>query len=146
MNNVISKAFEKAQALSKASGAEDDISRLPEQVQNFLLVYAAQGVIDNGGYCYFFESDWPQNPPYSKFIDAYSEIGCVSQANELQRIVLTFPFSDPHMKAKERQKFIKENYDEENFKVTVWGDKLCGDEEVWRKLADYYQNHANIFA
>lgn len=146
MNDIISEAFEKAQALSNAIGTETDIELLPKPVQIFMLVYAAQGVIDNGGYCYFFESDWPSNPPYSSFINAYSEIGCHKQSKELSRVVSMFPFADPHLKAEERKKYIKENYDDDTFEVRGWGEKLCGDNEVWRQLTVYYQEHAYDFA
>jgi hypothetical protein len=55
----------------------DDMSRLPESVRIFLLVNGAQGVIDNGGYNCFFGQDWPGNPPYGDFADAYEAIGCM---------------------------------------------------------------------
>ncbi len=63
----ISWAFKKA--LKKLDKARDDLDVLPPTVATFLLVHSAQGVIDNGGYRYFFESDWPNNPFYSRFVD-----------------------------------------------------------------------------
>ena len=77
------------------TGVGDDMSRLPESVRIFLLVNGAQGVIDNGGYNYFFEEDWPGSPPYEDFVDAYEAIGCIRQAADLRRVVATFPFSEP---------------------------------------------------
>ena len=62
------------------TSVDDDMSRLPESVRIFLLVNGAQGVIDNGGYNYFFEADWPGTPPYEVFADAYEAIGCIRQA------------------------------------------------------------------
>ena len=51
-----------AQQMLTAVG--DDASLLPESVRIFLLVNGAQGVIDNGGYKYFFGEDWLGKPPY----------------------------------------------------------------------------------
>jgi hypothetical protein len=75
MTEIIDKAFK--QATTKLKEVGEKIDDLPRSVAIFLIVYSAQGVIDNGGYRYFFESDWPDNPPYSKFYDAYSAIGCI---------------------------------------------------------------------
>ena len=35
--------------------ADEDLARLPETVRALFLVHAAQGVIDNGGYRFFFD-------------------------------------------------------------------------------------------
>jgi hypothetical protein len=51
------------------------MSRLPQNVRIFLLVNGAQGIIDNGGYKYFFGQDWPGTPPYDDFANAYEAIG-----------------------------------------------------------------------
>ena len=146
MNDIISKAFNKAKILADASNDEDDLRLLPESVQTFVLVYAAQGVIDNGGYFSFFDSDWPNSPPYSDFIDAYAKIGCKAQSKDFKRVVSSFPFTDPHLKPDERQKYMDDNYDEDNFEIKGWGDMLCGDEEVWQKLATYYKLNEREFA
>jgi len=54
--DILSEGFGKAEI--KLKKASDDICRLPDAIRNFLLVYSAQGVIDNGGYRYFFQSNW----------------------------------------------------------------------------------------
>ncbi len=140
----LSEAFEKAKRkLSKMKG---NIFFLPSAVSNFLLVYSAQGVIDNGGYEYFFGGDWPHNPPYSKFVNAYRAIGCIKQSEDLARVVATFPFEKPELNETPRKKYIQDNYDKEHFEVKGWGDILCGDEEVWQKLRQYYEDNIKEFA
>ena len=136
-------AFKKAVLMLQANSGE--IESLPEPVKIFLLVHGAQGIIDNGGYRYFFESDWPDNPPYETFIRAYEVIGCDSQAEELRRVVATFPFARPELHKERRNAFIDANFDGEADSVRGWGDALCGDEDVWRKLADYYEAHKAAF-
>jgi hypothetical protein len=88
---------------------EKDLDLLPSAVQHFIRVYAAQGVIDNGGYRYFFESNWPGKPPYSVFIEAYKAISCEKQSKELERIVNSFPFEKPHLYKNKRQKYMDAN-------------------------------------
>lgn len=141
--DILSDGFAKAQIELKKAG--DDIFRLPDAIRIFLLVYSAQGVMDNGGYRYFFESNWPQNPPYSTFIEAYKAIGCISQAGELERIVSSFPFDNPHLKESDRNSYMDENYDEDKFEIKGWGHKLCGDAEIWDQLKKYYVSNCDLF-
>ena len=143
MADIIHKAFELS--VVKLRKAHDNIDALPKAVANFLRVYSAQGVIDNGGYRYFFESDWPDNPPYSKFTDAYFQIGCKKQSRELARIVSTFPFKNSHLNQDARNKYMDENLDEDEYEVKEWGDALCGDEEIWTKLEAYYLHNKGDF-
>ena len=143
MTNNIDKAFE--QATIKLKKVDDHIDDLPRSVANFLIVYSAQGVIDNGGYRYFFGADWPNNPPYSKFVGAYSAIGCVKQSHDMDRVVSTFPFENPHLSESKRIKFIEANYDEDEFEVKGWGEMLCGDNDVWEKLESYYLENIKDF-
>jgi hypothetical protein len=133
-------------AEDKLAAADEDMSRLPESVRVFLLVHGAQGVIDNGGYRYFFESDWPNTPPYEVFASAYETIGCVEQAADLRRVVATFPFPDPHLDSDKRQAFIDEHYDEDECEVRGWGEAICGDDVIWKKLAGYAKQHVHDFA
>ena len=143
MADIISEAFKQAAAKLKSVG--DDIDKLPKIVSTFLIVYSAQGVLDNGGYRYFFESDWPDNQQYSKFIEACSEIGCIKQSTELARVISTFPFENPHLDESARNKYIDSNLDEEEFELKGWGDALCGDQEVWTKLEAYYLDNKEEF-
>jgi hypothetical protein len=144
MPDILSKGFDKAERLlKKANGNMDSI---PTTAANLLIIVSAQGVIDNGGYKYFFESDWPMQPPYSRFIEAYSAIGCEKQAADFARVVSSFPFDEPHLNAEKRNEFMDANYDEDEGIVKGWGDMLCGDEEVWSKLETYFLENVKDFA
>ncbi len=144
MTDILSAGFDKAERLLKK--ARGNMDSIPTSAANLLIIFSAQGVIDNGGYRYFFESDWPKQPPYSRFIEAYSAIGCEKQAADLARVVSTFPFDEPHLNAEKRNQFMDANYDEDECIVNGWGDMLCGDEEVWSKLEAYYLKNKKDFA
>src|ERR687890_591346 len=73
-----------------------DLRKLPARLRTVVLVHAAQGIIDNGGVQYFFESDFPGQPPYSVFVDAYHTIGAEDEAQALADAVKLFPFANPH--------------------------------------------------
>jgi hypothetical protein len=132
-------------ALNKMEDVDNDLNRLSPAVRTFFLVHAAQGTMDNGGYRYFFTEDWPGTPPYQVFISAYETIGCRKQAAELERVVNTFPFPDPHLHKDQREAFIDSNYDKVKFCVPVWGNALRDDNEVWDRLAKYYRKHEAEF-
>jgi len=140
----ISIANDAAQSLLRRTG--NDLSKLPAPVSAFLRVYGAQGVLDNGGYRFFFDADWPETPDYSVFVEAYRTIGCETQAKDLARVVKTFPFSRPHLDRKKRNEFIEKNYDPDKFHVRGWGDALCGDESVWTALTEFVRRHRSLFS
>ena len=144
MDDIISKTFRRLE--EQYGHIEGSLDSLPQVVANFLRIHAAQGVIDNGGYPHFFDSDWPGHPPYSRFIEAYLAIGCEEQAREIERVIATFPFDNPHLHEDDRKKYMGENYDDEKDEVRGWGDALCGDKRVWEKLADYCIEHQDELA
>jgi hypothetical protein len=110
---------------------------LKEPYKTVAIISSTQGVIDNGGLSYFFENDWPGNPDYSVFIEAYKNIGIIQGALTLSKAVSSFPFQEPHKNLKGRNSYIEENYDEDEFQVKGWDESLCGDEEVWSKLTNW---------
>jgi ankyrin repeat protein len=140
-DDLIHIVFENAQAKYEF----EDITKLPPIIANFVLVHAAQGVIDNGGYKAFFQADWPNNQPYRLFVNAYRAIGCEKQANDFERVIASFPFDSPHLHADLRNKYMDENYDNDSFDVKTWGDALCGDEEVESNLEAYIIKHKSEF-
>src|SRR5690606_5096314 len=92
----------------------------------------AQGVIDNGGFQYFFESDWPDRPAYDEFVSAYRAIGLAEEAETFQRAIEWFPFPDAHLHVERRNEFIDRN----GFPKEL--DTLCGSDRVWIKLDEYF--------
>ncbi len=120
-----------------------DFDRIEPWEAVVVRIYSAQGVIDNGGYRYFFEANFPGTPDYSVFVDAYRAIGCEAQADDLARVVTTFGFPDPHRDLALRLRYIEEYFDDEAYEVVGWGDALCGDPEVWTRVATYARSHAS---
>lgn len=132
-------------AWAQLEAAAGDLSVLPVPVAQFIRVHNAQGVHDNGGFRAFFEHQWPGQPDYGSFVEAYRAIGCGDQADELARVVDTFGFAAPHTRPELRRAYISEHFEDAVDGVPKWGDALCGDEEVWAALLRFGRQHAADF-
>jgi hypothetical protein len=126
-----------------------DPDKLPPAVRTVVLVPAAQGIIDNGGLQYFFESDFPGQPPYSVFVEAYRAIGADAEARALADAVQLFPFANPHKFQRRRDtfltRFLNGDAHRPDSPFNPYTDKLCGNQEVWRLLEQYVRVHAELF-
>src|SRR5579863_7069036 len=74
-----------------------DPSKLDLPQQTVAILYSVQAIIDNGGFQYLFENDFPSDPPYSNFAEAYRRIGANAAAERLEKAVAVFPFESPHL-------------------------------------------------
>ena len=120
-----------------------DPSKLAIPLQIVVLVTHAQGLIDNGGFRYFFENDMPGNPEYSVFSDAYRQIGAAKAASLIDLAVNLFPFENPHILFEKRNEYMDSR--EESDELFAIGDEVCGDETIWQKLESYIKGHAALF-
>ena len=133
-----------------AAAKAGDVTKLVTPIRTVALVHAAQGVIDNGGLQYFFESDFPGKPDYALFVEAYRAIGADDAARTLAQAVALFPFESPHMHVKKRNEFLDSFLDEDDEPVDSPFEpltgKLCGEQSVWEKLKKYVAEHSAAFA
>jgi hypothetical protein len=125
---------------------ETDISRFPRPRQVFITIYSAQGIIDNGGFGYFFESDWPGQPPYSRFSDAYRDIGAANVAGFIDRAASLFGIADPHLHRNARLRYLNENCRNEDAELIKLGYSAIDESRcVFRLLEEYVRRHADDF-
>ncbi len=114
---------------------------LPQQT--VAILYSVQAIIDNGGFQYLFENDFPHDPAYAKFVEAYRRIGANAAAERLEKAVAMFPFENPHLHQDQRLSFMETlDEDSEFFEL---GNEVCGDEKVWTDLEAYATTHAASF-
>lgn len=130
-------------AFAQLEAANGDLTALPVPLQSLVLVYSAQGVIDNGGFQYFFESDWPGSPSYSVFSSAYRAIGATQVANAIDQAIGLFPFDEPQLKLELRNEFLSTL--PENHLLFQLGDSICGNESIWLQLSEYVRQNAQAF-
>jgi len=130
-------------AFKRLEEAGGDLQKLPEPFRTVVIIYSAQGVIDNGGFRCFFEGDWPGQPPYSSISDAHRRIGADVAAECIARAAALLPFADPHLGEDRRHTFLESL--PENSELFTLGDSVCGDKTVWGKLDEYVQRHTSAF-
>lgn len=130
-------------AFDEFKRVDNDLKKLSVPLQTVVLIYAAQGVIDSGGFEYFFENDWPSQPQYNEFVEAYRRIGATAAADRLEKAVALFPFIDPHLHEKLRREFLKALPEESE--LSTLGEALCGDEAIWQLLHNYAEKHVEFF-
>jgi hypothetical protein len=112
----------------------------PQQV--VALIYSAQGVIDNGGFEFFFENDWPDQPPYSVFADAYRAIGADECAECIEVAASLFPFPDPHRAEADRRAYLEEHCEDDDFTLGRLGVRVIEHSDAnFTLLAQYVRMH-----
>jgi hypothetical protein len=127
----------------------NDLSKIPEVTRPIALLYTFQGMVDNGGFRYPMENDFPGNPPYSLFVEAYRRIGALDAAEALAQAVALFPFDSPECKAEARNKFMDSlgtDSEFENSEFCKLSDRVCGDGTIWKRMDEYVARHSLDFA
>ena len=130
-------------AVSCLAAAGGDVEALPLPLQTLLLVEMAQTLIDSGGLEYFYEADFPNNPAYDVFVQAYRRIGAESAADYIEASALMFPFAEPHFFEELRQVWLEKMRIDPQF--AGLGERITGDASVWQKLSQYVQRNIDVF-
>jgi hypothetical protein len=120
-----------------------DALRLPAVLQPIAILYTVRAMIDNGGFRYLFENDFPFSPPYAAFVEAYRQIGANDVADLLERAVALFPFENPHLNQEGRNEYMDSL--PESDPLFLLGDMVCGDERIWTLMGEYVANHRKAF-
>jgi hypothetical protein len=122
---------------------------LPGPQVVYWAVEQAQGIIDNGGFEYFFENDWPKNPPYTVFIEAFCAIGAKETAEWMENVVEMFPFPEPHKDCKRRREYMESCQRREgkwNSIIDKLGNRVIDlSAENYTKLAAYIRANIDAF-
>ncbi len=152
INRDFSELFKRTEVDDAADFAFDvlkslnnDISCMPTSLQTFLRVYLAQGILDNGGLQYFFESNFEDCPPYSVFVDAYVTVGAADAAKLLDQAVAMFNDPDAHLDANARQAVMESLWNDPSEGFADLDLKLCGYESVWDDLRQFVLSHRDEF-
>ena len=139
METISDTIFEQYGELANLNG----ISSIPEPARTLIAIYTAQGIIGNGGFAYFFESDFQDNDSYQTIINSYKNIGLNEHANAIKSVLELFPDGIPHTNTKDREEFIYKYMsgdDEENYSdIVVKAERIIfEDSENVYELADKY--------
>ena len=132
-------------ALACLQAAGGDLQALPLELQTLLLVESAQGIIDSGGLEYFYEADFPNNPPYALFVEAYRRIGARTAADCIEASSLLFPFDEPQYFEPLRQLWLEKFRSEPDHAFARLAREIAADTTVWDRLAEYVESHRAAF-
>jgi hypothetical protein len=110
--------------------ANNRLELLSEPCRTAIIVDTSIGIIVNGGFNYFFEMDFPDNPEYGLFTDAFRHVGLTEIADRFAELVAAFPFDAPHAALALREQFMGNRpaeFDDamtqlENLIYSSWGD------------------------
>ena len=132
-------------AIACLAQAGGDVSRLPVPLQTLLLVESAQTMIESGGLEFFYEADFPNNPPYAMFVEAYRRIGADAAADCIEASSLLFPFEEPELFEELRLLWLEQARLQRGHAFARLSEQIVADASVWSRLADYVQRHRADF-
>lgn len=132
-------------ALDRLTAAGGDVAALAVPLQTLLIVESVQSMIDAGGLEYLYEADFPNNPPYSAFADAYRRIGADAAAGCIEASSLLFPFAEPHLFQELRLLWLERWRAAPGDEFGRLDAQVRADASVWDKLARYVQQHGDAF-
>ncbi len=140
---TIGKPYDYAVTCLEAAGG--DFLALPVPLQTLLLVEAAQGMIDTGGLEFFYEADFPHNPPYAAFVEAYRRVGATEAAACIEATALMFPFAEPEYFEPLRQVWLERLREQPDQAFARHSQRISTDASVWTLLSRYVEDNAAAF-
>ena len=137
------------QVIEKITGVQDfDINAVPDEHRNVVAVITAQAVIDNGGFRYFFESQFEGSSDYQMFVKAYKDVGAAESADALNQALMMFPEGVPPAELEERQKYLEAIFGSDNDaskQINDIEEKILGKVENYSLVASYIRENKNLF-
>ncbi|KPC49929.1 DMP19 family protein [Amantichitinum ursilacus] len=124
---VLDLAYQKI--LAKLPSSKGTPLQLEECLRNFMLVYHAQGILDNGGVEFMMSAAFPGGVQYLDVADAYEFVGLKREAEILRNSI----------------ELVGRYEIETALDLPEWKKAdsfLIGNEEVWLALRDYLRQSA----
>lgn len=110
--------------------------------RTLLLVWSAGGIIDNGGFQYFFEHDF-DGPAVTA---AFDEMGSAGRSELVRRALAFFPDSKPHEDRDERLEFLDAMDESTRGRFEELASAFhTDDRDFRRKIGKYVRDHADAF-
>jgi len=81
----------------------------PVLAADIIIAYNAQGVVDNGGFAYFFEADFP-GKTHHQVAESFRRLDLAEHANLIEKMMALFPEGTPHQDIYARIAFIAERF------------------------------------
>lgn len=88
--------------------AQRNFRALPINIRPIITTGSTQGIIDNGGFPFLFECNWPGLTDWTIFADDYEAIGHKKAAAAFRAALALFPGGKPQRSLKQRRHHIFE--------------------------------------
>ncbi len=118
--------------------AERKLNAVPELIRPVVTTYSAQGVIDNGGFPYFFECNWPGVADWNMFADDFDAVGHKKGAEAIRAALRLFPHGQPQPDLQERRKYIFETLNGLDGDLGKLDAPICGKSALLDRLLVRY--------
>jgi hypothetical protein len=129
--------------LNNGYGDDIDVSLLSAPERVVYLVWAAYGIIGNGGFRFLFEGDFKGDPHFILTAEAFQATGCKKATEAVRRTLAMFPSSRPPKDIHERLRHYLS-------RVKQWPTDMdvqffAADSDLKKCLAGYFRLHADSF-
>ena len=121
-----------------AAVAQKNFRALPPPIRPIITTHSAQGVIDNGGFAYFFECDWPGLDDWNIFAEDFAAVGHDKAAVAIRAALELFPGGRPQSALKERRAHIFGALGGPDGKLGDLDGPICGKSAVLKRLLERY--------
>lgn len=128
--------------ISECFGALDRVKQveaLDQPCRAVVIVYSAWGIIGNGGFQYFFESNFEGDPEFDVFTQAFRAVGLEEIALRFSELVALFPFEKSHESSKRRQEFLDSQPAEFTVAMTKLEDLIYEHDDIEQTLNSFLQ-------
>jgi hypothetical protein len=115
-----------------------------------MLVWHGSGIIDNGGFEYLFEDDFPGDPGFRLTAQAFEQIDCEQAAAAFREAMAIFPDSrvppDIDVRVKLYKQASESRREAINMKFWQADWEEAGEQRLRHKVAEYIRRHKAAFA
>ena len=118
--------------------AEKKFGAVPKLIRPVVTTYSAQGVIDNGGFPYFFECNWPGVADWQIFADDFDAVGHVKGAEAIRAALRLFPHGRPQADLQKRRRHIFKSLDGLDGPLGELDAPICGKSALLMRLLARY--------
>lgn len=118
--------------------AQTDFAALPQIVRPVITTCSAQGIIDNGGFPFLFECDWPGLVDWNVFPDDFEAVGHTEGAEAIRAALSLFPQGQPQRDLRVRRKYIFDVLGGLDGELGTLDSAICGRSALLEQLLVCY--------
>jgi len=133
-----------ARIKKKLQEADGDLLKLNEELQTVIRITTLLCLNDDGQT--IFQNDFPDNPPYSVFVNDLKRLNANEAAERFEAIIRQFDLVDLHLRREQRNRKIEIKGDDAGFVEHVWYPESALDlDDIRHKLNEFILMRMDTF-